>query len=218
MLTVLGDLIPYAVPVSLSPLPIIAVLLLLLAPAGRRGAVWFIAGRALALAVPAFVVGLAAARLDWPGTGDRGGWLRVGFGLLLLAGAMLVWRRRPPAGSTPPAPGWVRAVEAATPPDALRFGLTLTIANPKELALVFGAGLIVGSAALPVGRALAVSAIFAVLASLGAAAPIIWAATAGPSGQRTLVAARDRLLRYQSVLMAGVLLLLGVMLIGSGIE
>ena len=34
----LGDLLPYAVPVALSPLPIIAVVMLLLEPPGRAAA------------------------------------------------------------------------------------------------------------------------------------------------------------------------------------
>ncbi|HVH01471.1 MAG TPA: hypothetical protein VM891_00680 [Amaricoccus sp.] len=45
MTRLFGDLLPDAVPVALSPLPIIAVAMLLLAPAGTRGALAFLAGR-----------------------------------------------------------------------------------------------------------------------------------------------------------------------------
>ena len=67
MLSILGDLVPYAVPVALSPLPIIAAVMLLLAPAGARGGLAFLIGRFATLAALAFAVSLVAVRLAGPG-------------------------------------------------------------------------------------------------------------------------------------------------------
>ena len=74
-----GDVVPFAVPVAMSPLPIIAAVALLLAPAGTRGGVGFLIGRVAALAVCAFVVALFAVRVgDERGeAAERGGWLRI---------------------------------------------------------------------------------------------------------------------------------------------
>ena len=76
MLPILGDLLPYAVPVALSPLPMIAVVMLLLAPAGTRGGLGFLVGRVATLAALAFAVALLAGRCARRPRrpGNAGGW------------------------------------------------------------------------------------------------------------------------------------------------
>jgi hypothetical protein len=218
MLEVLGDLVPYAVPVALSPLPVIAMVMLLLAPAGTRGGLGLFLGRVATLAGFAFVVALLAGYLAGePRGGDRGGWLRIGLGCLLVLGAIVVWRRRPRDGA-PEMPGWMRSLDRASPAAAVRLGALLTVVNLKELALVVGAGTIIGAVELPAGQALVLALVFAALAGLGCGLPLVWAWTAGGSGRARLAALRDWLVRNQPALIAAVLLLLGVMLIGSGLE
>jgi hypothetical protein len=219
MLQLLGDLLPYAVPVALSPLPIIAAVMLLLAPVGAVGGLAFPTGRVAALAGLAFVVALAAAQVAGPSeAADRGGWLRIGIGCLLMLGAGAIgWRRLRAAADAPP-PGWMRSIERAGPGRALGYGLLLTVANLKEMALVIGAGLIVGAASMPPGRALAVSLLFAGVAAAGVATPLAWTLAAPESSRDGLGAARDWLVRNNAIVMAAVLLVLGAMLIGSGLE
>jgi hypothetical protein len=71
MLPILGDLLPYAVPVALSPLPIIAVLMLLLAPAGTSGGVGFLAGRLAALLAATLVFAALSGLLDRDSSGQE---------------------------------------------------------------------------------------------------------------------------------------------------
>jgi len=218
MLQVLGDLLPYAVPVALSPLPVIAVVMLLLAPAGARGGFGLLAGRVATLGALAFVVALLAGRLGGePGGADRGAWLRIAFGCLLVVGAAVVWRRRP-RGGTPAIPGWMRRLDAASASAAVRIGALVTVINLKELALAAGAGMIIGAVELPVGQALALAVIFAGLAGLGVALPLFWALAAGASARGRLAALRDWLVGNQPALIAAVLVVIGTMLIGSGLE
>jgi hypothetical protein len=219
MLPILGDLLPYAVPVALSPLPIIAVVMLLLAPAGARGGLGFLIGRMVALVGLTMVVALLAGALAGaPEEAERGGWLRIGFGCLLIVAAVVLWRRRPRGDEAGAPPGWMRSSDGATPARAFRLGLLLTAANLKELALVAGAGMIVGGAELPLGQVLALSAVFAALAGLGVAVPVIWALAAPQGSRERLGALRDWLVRNNSAVMAAVLLAIGAMLIGSGLE
>ncbi|MFO1209290.1 MAG: GAP family protein [Amaricoccus sp.] len=216
MLPTLGDLLPYAIPVALSPLPVIAVVMLLLAPAGTRGGLGFLAGRVAALAAVAFAVALLAGRLARESGGaDRGAWIRIALGCLLIAGAWLVWRRGP---AEPSVPGWLRALDGAAPAGALRLGALLTVANPKELAFVAGAGTIIGAAAPPAGQALALALVFAAIAALGVAAPLAWAAASGAAARARLAALRDGLVRHQALIMAAILVLIGTMLVGSGLK
>lgn len=215
----LGDLLPYAVPVALSPLPIIAVLMLLLAPAGIRGGLAFLAGRIMALAALALVLAAVAAWIAPPGSGgEGGGLLRIAAGIAVIGLGAVTWHRRPRGAVPAEPPAWMRSIERATPARALGLGLLLTVANVKELAFAAGAGMIIGGAALPPGRALALATVFALLGSLGVAAPVLWMRWAGGDGRDRLAAARDWLVRNNAGVMAAVLVVIGAMLIGSGIE
>ena len=60
MLGVIGDLLPYSVPVALSPVPIIAVLLLLPGPGGNARGLTFLAGRLAAMMALVLLASLLA--------------------------------------------------------------------------------------------------------------------------------------------------------------
>jgi hypothetical protein len=215
MLPILGDLVPYAVPVALSPLPIVAVVMLLLAPAGTRGGVGFLAGRLAALTVATLAFAALSGLLDGAAGGEgKRGWLRIALGAALIAAAALVWRRDRGGAADPP--GWMRAIDRATPAGAVRLGATLTLANLKELAFALGAGLTLGG--LAAGPAVLAAMMFALGAGLGVAAPVLAMLLAGDGARDRLAGVRDWLVRNQAIAMAAVLLLIGAMLVGSGLE
>lgn len=217
MLPILGDLLPYAVPVALSPLPIIAVVMLLLAPAGMRGGLGLLAGRLATLVAATLAFAALSGLLDG-GAGDEEerGWLRIGLGLALIAGAGLIWRKDRKAGASADPAGWMRAIDRATPASALRLGAMLTLVNLKELAFAFGAGLMIGG--LAAGPAVLAALTFSVVAGLGVAVPVLAMLVAGDEARERLAGVRDWLVRNQAIAMAVVLLLIGAMLVGSGIE
>ena len=204
-------------PVALSPLPIIAVVMVLLAPAGTRGGVAFLAGRLAALIVATLAFAALSGLLDG-GAGDEEerGWMRIGLGLALIAGAGLIWRKDRKASPSAEPAGWMRAIDRATPASALRLGAMLTLVNVMELAFAFGAGLMIGG--LGAGPALLAAAVFAVLAGLGVAVPVLAMLLAGDEARDSLGGVRDWLVRNQAIAMAVVLLPIGAMLVGSGIE
>lgn len=76
----LRELLPYALPVAPSPLPAIAAIMVLLAPAGMRGGAGLLAGRALTLFVLLLLACFGAAALGWGAAPDRP-WLQTGAGL-----------------------------------------------------------------------------------------------------------------------------------------
>ncbi|HEX6955278.1 MAG TPA: GAP family protein, partial [Agromyces sp.] len=112
MTQVIGDVLPFAVGVALSPLPIIAVLLLLLAPVGVRGGLAFLAARLLAFAVLVAVFAWAADLIDdAAGSSTPAAVLRLAVGAGLVVGAVVKWHRRPRADDEPKLPGWMRAID-----------------------------------------------------------------------------------------------------------
>ena len=154
MLQILGDLLPYAVPVALSPLPVIAVVMLLLAPAGTRGGLGFLAGRVATLAARRLRGG--AARRPARGRAGRRRPRRLAPDRPRLPAdrSARSWSGAAGRAASPRLPGWMRSLEGAARPARCGSARSLTVANPKELALVVGAGTIIGAVALPAGQAL----------------------------------------------------------------
>lgn len=226
MFQVLGDLVPYAIPVALCPFPILVVIMPLLGRGGVAGGAGFAAGRVAIVAALTVIAAFLAGWIEGEAMADifdRGSWLRIAFGVILVIAAIVLWWRRPTAGATGGAtagelPGWIRAIESAGPARAFWLGMFLTVAEMKELVFVLGAGLLIGQATLTGGETLALSLTYAILAGLGPAVPVVWVALAGRREGGRLEAARDWLARYQTIVVAAVLLVIGAMLIGSGIE
>lgn len=179
MFSVIGELIPYGSAVTLSPLPIMAVLLLLMTPVGVRGAGAFLLARFLCLVAVAGGVGFLSHAAD-EAAGSKGptASIRIVLGLLLSGLALLKWSRWPAPGEEPKIPKWMASIEASGLSSAFRLGLVLTIFNVKELAFAAGAGLAVGAAMLaPLQAGLSVL-VFAVLACFTLILPV-----AGRSGE-----------------------------------
>ncbi|MBL8582962.1 MAG: GAP family protein [Rhizobiaceae bacterium] len=219
MLHAVGTLLPYAVPVALSPLPIIAAVMLLLSPSGIRSGLGFLAGRWIALVVLALVVALLSSRLtDGDSSGDSAGWLRIGLGLAVLAGAGLMWSKRPRGDEPPPLPGWMRSLESMSPARAVSMGMLLTAANVKELAFVIGAGVLIGTEALSPSEAAWVAALFGAIACVSIAAPLVMLIAAPTRSRAVLGSVRDWLVRNNSIVIAIVLAAIGIMLIGDGLQ
>ncbi|WPR64183.1 GAP family protein [Glutamicibacter protophormiae] len=219
MFSVIGELIPYGAAVALSPLPIMAVLLLLMAPIGVRGAGAFLLARLLCLVAVAGGVGFLSHAVD-EAAGSKGptASIRIVLGLLLAGLALLKWNRRPAPGEEPKIPKWMASIEASGLSSAFRVGLVLTIFNVKELAFAAGAGLAVGAAMLaPLQAGLSVL-VFAVLACFTLLLPVALVLVVPEESAAALASARTWLMQNNAVIMAVILLLIGALLVGGGLS
>ncbi|GAA0961278.1 GAP family protein [Actinocorallia libanotica] len=215
----LGELLPSAVGVALSPIPIIAVVLMLMSPnAGRTApalALGWVAGLAAATAVVVLVADPAGAARE--GARPVVGWIKVVLGLLFLVLAAGQWRKRPRPGEAPELPGWMAAIDRMSFGKALGLGAVLSAANPKNLTLAVAAALAVAQAGLGGGGAAAAVAVFVVLGSLTVAGPVLVYLALRDRVRAPLLAAKDWLVRENATVMFIVLLVLGVVIIGKGI-
>src|ERR1700742_4881460 len=119
MADAIGQVLSLAVGVAISPVPLIAVVLMLATPRGRVNGPAFLGGWLLGLAVVGTVVLLASSGGD---AADSDGapatwvsWLKIVLALLLLAVAVKQWRGRPKAGEEAELPGWMRTIDTFTP-------------------------------------------------------------------------------------------------------
>src|SRR4051794_4621775 len=96
----IGDLLPSAIGVALSPVPIIAVILMLGTPKARRNGPAFAVGWVTGLIAVSVIVLLVAGDADDGDSAASTGvnWFQVGVGVLFLLLAAKQWRSRPKEG------------------------------------------------------------------------------------------------------------------------
>src|SRR3954454_4887734 len=103
----IGQILPTAVGVALSPLPIVAVVLMLVTPRGRLNGPAFIIGWWVGLAIVGTIVFAVARGADASSDGTSATWvnrLKLILGVLLLLLATKQWKGRPEGDAQPVMP------------------------------------------------------------------------------------------------------------------
>jgi threonine/homoserine/homoserine lactone efflux protein len=174
--TVIGEVLPLALAVLISPIPIIATILMLLAPQARAASVGFMAGwlAGIVIALVAFVL-LAAVIPEQDDDASRpvAGVVKILLGLLILLIAARQWRGRAHDGEEPALPGWMAAIDKVTLAKAIALGFALSALNPKNLLMTASAGVLVAAAELSTGEVATVVAVFTVIAGASVMVPVV---------------------------------------------
>jgi hypothetical protein len=217
---VIGDILPMAVGVAISPVPIIAVILMLFSARARSNGPAFLAGWVLGLTVVGIVVlalaGPAGAEDDAePST--VASVVKLLLGLLLLLLAVRQWRSRPEPGQEAELPSWMRAVDSFAAGRAFGLGGLLSAVNPKNLALAIAAAATIAQAGLSGGGSATALAVFVVLGSASIAVPVVFYLLGGPGAKATLDGWKAWLGANNATVMTVVLAVLGTVLLGKGI-
>src|SRR5215210_6836053 len=134
----IGDILPLAVGVAISPVPIIAIVLILGTPRARSNGPAFALGWLAGLSIAGGIfLAVASGRAHEEGDGPET-WVSIVkliFGLLFVLLAARIWHKRPRAGQEAQMPGWMRAIDRFTAVRSLVLGVVLSALNPKNLAL-----------------------------------------------------------------------------------
>lgn len=215
----IGDLLPSAIGVALSPVPIIAAVLMLMSPAAGRTAPAFALGWIAGLIAATVVVVLVAnpAGADTEDGQPVVGVIKILGGALFLWMAVRQWQKRPKPGEQAELPKWMSAIDGMPPGKAFMLGALLSGVNPKNLTLAVAAALAISQAGLGGGQTAVAVALFVVLGSLTVAGPVVAYLAMRERIQGPLLAAKDWLVRENATVMFVVLLVLGVVIIGKGI-
>jgi threonine/homoserine/homoserine lactone efflux protein len=216
----LGDLLPAAVGIALSPLPIAAVILMLFSARARVNGLLFIAGWIAGL----MVVGSAVLVLGGGSSGSSDDpspaslWLKVILGAALLILGFRDWRSRPDADAEPATPKWMASVDAFAPWKAFLLAILLSGVNPKNLALDIAGVTTIAQADLTQAAEWLWLAVFVVLASLTVVAPVAYYLVAGARAEGTLTAMKTWLIRHNAAVIGVLLLVFGVKLLAEGVQ
>jgi hypothetical protein len=216
----ISQVLTFAIGVAISPVPIIAVILMLFSERARVNGPVFLLGWVISLAVVAGVVYAVAGGADASTNStasDSISWGKIAVGAVFLLLAGKQWKGRPAPGEEPKMPKWMATVDTLSPGKAFGLAVLLAAVNPKNLLLAAGAA--AGLAQLGVSNADATVAIavFVVLASVTIAGPVVYYLLGGEQAKANLDELKGWLGLHNAAVMAVLFLVFGVDLVAKGI-
>ena len=217
----ISEVIPFAVVVAISPMAVVAIIVVLFSARARVNSIVFTVGWVVGLAVVSTVIYLLADAGDVSSGGsssDTSYWLKLGVGVLLVLLAFREWRKRPAAGEEVAQPKWLSAIDTLTPVKAAGLAVVLAAVNPKNLAVTLAAGASLAQAGVSGGEAAVGLVVFVVIASLGIIVPVVSYYFGGERAAGMLDGWKTRLSRNNTAVMAAVLLVIGAVLFSQGLR
>jgi hypothetical protein len=216
----IGQILPLAIGVAISPVPIIAIVLMLGTPRARSNGVAFALGWLAGLTI----VGGALLTLASGNSQEDGGgpetWVsivKLALGVLFLLLAARTWRGRPRAGQEAPMPKWMQAIDTFTASKSVGVGVVLSGINPKNLALTIAAVTSIAASGISGGEAEGALAVFILVGSLSILTPVGIYFGLGAKAAVILEELKTWMAAHNAAIMAVLLLVLGVKLIGDAI-
>jgi hypothetical protein len=245
MAGIIGHILPLALGVALSSVPIVVMVLILLSPRGRLSSLTYLIGAVIGLAGLTTLFTAVATLLPPAPTEAKSPLIAtieivIGAALLVMAGVR--WRngrrRRRLAGDGPVAPDadagvdadatlpaaapqtgaakWMARVTTLGPIPSLGVGFVLML-RPKNLLLTIAAGVAIGAGGASFSEVVVGIIVFVVLGISTLAAPIIFALVDPARMRRPLEETRIWIEGNSSTVTTIVLLVLGTVIVGSGL-
>lgn len=214
----IGDILGPAVGVAISPIPIIAVILMLFSNHAARNSVSFLIGWLLGLTVVGFVVlGLGIDSSDGSES-DSGGIVKIVIGVVFLLLGVRSWRTRPRDGVEPEMPGWMAAIDDFSAVKSFGIAVLLSAVNPKNLGLTIAAAVSISNAGLTTGEESIVMLIFVLIASATIIIPVATYLIMRDKADAGLTSMKEWLITNNNTVMTVLFVILGAKLLGDGLS
>jgi threonine/homoserine/homoserine lactone efflux protein len=220
MADAIGQVLSFGVGVALSPVPIIAVVLMLGTPRARANGPAFVLGWIAGLALVGTVILLVSSGADASEGGEPADWvgvLKLVLGLLLLLVAARTWRVRPRGEDEGELPKWMKTIDAFTATKSIGFGALLSGVNPKNLLLTVGAAAAIAQTGVPAGEQAVALAVFILVGTLGPGIPVAIYFAMGERAARLLDGLKAWMAAHNAAIMAVLCLLIAAKLIGDAL-
>ena len=216
----IGASLPLAIGVALSPVPIIAVVLMLTTRRARVNGPLFVLGWLAGLAVVGTIVLCVAGPAGASSSGSPAtwvSWVKVVLGLLLLLVAARQFRTRPKDGDQAALPKWMASVDDITPLSACGLAALLAGVNPKNLLLAVGGAASIAQTGISGGQQAVAYLVFALVGTLGVGIPVGVYFALGSRADKPLNSLKDWMSEHNAVIMSVLCLVIGFKLIGDAI-
>ncbi len=216
----IGSTLPLAVGVALSPVPIIAVVLMLTSRRARSNGPAFVIGWLIGLAVIGAIVLSVAGPTGASKSGSPATWVSwvkivLGAGLLLVA--VRQFRGRPQDSDEAALPKWMASIDTMKPLAVLGLAALLGGVNPKNLLLAVSAGASIAQTGISGADQAIAYAVFALIGTIGVGTPVVIYFALGERSATMLATLKDWMGRHNAVIMSVLCLVIGVKLIGDAV-
>ena len=216
----LGGLLPIAVAVALSSVPITMTILILLSPNRNRAAIPFLVGWVIGVAAVIVLSTLFASTL--PPQPRRGPdpmivvlWMGIGAALILL-GVINLRRRSQSESESTGLQGWLFRVDSFGVLVSFSVAVLLNL-RPKGLLLGMAAGLALHATSVNLDEALVLIVIYTLIATSTVVVPIVASLVAPRRVEPKLLAARNWMNHNGRLLTSLIMFMIGVVILGYGL-
>jgi threonine/homoserine/homoserine lactone efflux protein len=213
----IGQILAAAVGVAISPVPIIALILMLFSNHAARNSLSFLVGWLVGLTAAGMIV-LSLNLQSSGGESDSSGVAKIVIGVVFLVLGLRQWRTRPHHGEEPETPAWMAAIDEFSAVKSCGLGILLSAINPKNLGLTIAAAMSISGAGLSGGEEVGVMLIFVLIASLTIIVPVVAFFLAGDRAEGTLDSMKVWLIANNHTVMTVLFVILGAKLLGDGIS
>lgn len=214
----IGAILGEAIGVAISPVPIIAVILMLFSKSAKANSLSFLVGWLIGLLGAGLIVLALGISSSDGAPSTASGVIKILIGAVFILLGIKQWRSRPKPGEQAKTPGWMSAIDDFTTAKAFGAGLVLSAVNPKNLGLTIAAAASIGSAGLSSGEEIVVLVVFVLIASVGVAAPVVMNLILGSKAEHTLNEMKEWLVANNATVMAVLFVVLGAKVLGGGIS
>ncbi|WP_035795010.1 GAP family protein [Kitasatospora mediocidica] len=217
----IGQMLASAVGIAISPIPVIAIVLMLATARGRANGVAFTLAWVLTLGVVSTVVVLAG---DGGGAHTTGGpatwtsWVKLALGALFVLLGVKQWTGRPKEGQAAELPGWMRTIDSFSPGKAAGLAVVLAGLNPKNLVLAVGGALSIASSTAGAGGKTVATVLLVLIGSLCTLLPLGVYLLGGERAAGTLQSWKTWMAAHNGAIMTVLLLVLGAKYVGDALS
>lgn len=206
--------------VAFSPVPVIAVVALLLSHRPRSAGVGFAGGWLGGIVVAVSAATAFALHSERLGLGSLQRAVAVIgtiLGVVFVAIGVVVWFKRP-SGAQAGHPPWLAALDQMSVPHAVSAGAALSAVNPKNLLACVSAGLLLGWSGMPNELIAASAAAFSLLAASTVLVPMLVFLVVGRAAGQRLAMVRDWLIRHHAGVVGLVMVVIGLLFVVRGVS
>ncbi len=215
------NMLPYALGIAISPVPVITVILMLFSPNPRVNGSSFILGWAIGIALPAIVVMMLTISRGSESDGYPSqpmSLLRILLGATLIVLAIRNWIQRHKIDEGPSKPLLFKLADAISPWKAWVVGfLFAVVTNPKNMALTIAGCMEISAAHASLLESSVLLTVFVIIASAGVSAPVILYLLGGESSKRTIETWKQWLVFHKKTVMAVLFFIFGLSFTIKGI-
>ena len=214
----IGQVLNFAIGIAISPIPIIALILMLFSNKATANSLSFLSGWLIGLMGAGLIVLALGLETSSGQPSDTSGYIKIAIGALFFFLGWKQWTERPKKGEEAQMPAWMASVEDFSSGKAFGMGVILSAANPKNLGLAIAATASIGSSGLDTSEEIIVLVIFVLLASITIIAPVAIYLTMGPKANAPLTSMKVWLIDNNNTVMMVLFVVLGAKLLGDGVS